>query len=99
MVNIIRSVTKKGVYIKDRLYSGPDLAAMIGELVSVALPEGPLPQELIATFGSHVLKLRCYSRDQLHNYGEIVSARKRLRIVPLTSTDMPLGTLSHDGLT
>lgn len=54
---ITRIVTKKGVAIEDRLYIAPELAALIGHRVTVALPEGPLPQTLSAVCGTQSLTI------------------------------------------
>ena len=75
MTTITRRVTKKGVAIQGQFYSSALLLGEIGQLVSVDLPEGPLPLTLVASCGTQSLEIQD-NRALLEGIDAAVLARR-----------------------
>lgn len=62
MAAITRRIGKKGLKIQALFYISAELGRLTGHLVSVEVPEGPLPQTLVATHEAQSLVIHDSSR-------------------------------------
>ena len=60
MAIITRRITKRGVRIQGCFYISEELAPLIGHLVTVEAPEGPLPQTLSVMCETQSLVIRVF---------------------------------------
>lgn len=62
-----RRITKRGVVIQGVSFYSPEMADLVGKVLLVEVPEGPLPEVLHATYEARPLVLRRCPEQQPHN--------------------------------
>ncbi|OPY13523.1 MAG: hypothetical protein A4E74_02542 [Syntrophus sp. PtaB.Bin075] len=88
-IKAARIVTKKGVRINGRHYFSTDLPELIGQLVYVDLPEGPLPEKLTARFEARVLTIRSFGPELLRSHYERIFRHRPHCEAPSVNIDEP----------
>jgi hypothetical protein len=71
MATTYRRIHKKGVTIQGRYFFSLSLSELIGQLISVDLPEGQLPETLTARCGAQTLTIQAFDPARLCNHFEL----------------------------